>query len=130
VPCFANYRSVAPDEEEGIGRAVLPARIHKKDIEAEVLHAGVAVGSDGVEAPGNWLVVDLYKSFLHQQGCWASGKEWKGTAQQPGVAAASCIPQGSVGCRPWRVDPLACDHNIEQLWRVSHGDQEVCLRLG
>lgn len=98
--CFANYQPVAPDEEEGIGRAVLLARVRKKDIEAEVLHAVVAVGSAGVEAPGNWPVVDLYKSSLHQQGCWASGKEWKDTAQQPGVAAASYIPRGSVGYRP------------------------------
>ena len=95
MPCFANYRSVAPDEEEGIGRAVLPARIRKKDIEA-----GVAVGSVGDGAPGNWPVVDLYKSSLRQQGCWASGKEWKDTAQQPGVGAAGYTPQGSVGCRP------------------------------
>jgi hypothetical protein len=116
VPCFANYRSVALAEEEGIGRAVLPAQIHKRDIGAEVLHVMVVVGSAGVEeAPGSWLVVDLYKSSLHQQGCWASGKGLKDKVQQPGEGAASYTPQGSVGYRPWKVDPLAYDHNIEQL---------------
>jgi hypothetical protein len=52
VPCSASYHF--PERvEEGIGRAVVPAQIHKKGTEAEVLHA-VVVGNVGVEAkPGS-----------------------------------------------------------------------------
>lgn len=116
VPCFASYLSSAPVEDEGIGRAVVQAaQIRKKDIVAEVLRV-VVVGSAGVEeALGNWAVVVQYRNSLHLRGYWASEKGLKDKARPAGEEGARCILPGSAGCRPWKVDPLACGRNIEQL---------------
>lgn len=52
VPCSANYR-IPEHVEGGIGRAVVPAQIHKEDTEAEALRV-VVVGNVGVEEkPGS-----------------------------------------------------------------------------
>lgn len=116
VPWFASYRPSALVEDEGIGRAVVQAaQIHTGDIVAEVSRV-VVVGSAGVEgALGNWVVAVQYRNSLHLRGYWASEKVLKDKARPAGEEVARCILPDSAGCRPWKVDPLACGRNIEQL---------------
>lgn len=64
----ASYQFLEP-AEKGIGRAVVPAQIHKEDTEAEMSHV-VVVGSVGAEeGPGNWLAAAQCKSFLRRRDC-------------------------------------------------------------